>query len=126
MMSRAINHPLWDAWRARLRQQRDSGLSVARFCAQENCSVATFYQWKRKLAGNEERESPETPVGRTSKSIGGSDVQRESPFFRVAVPQPTLTASWIELTLGNGTIVRLPAQNLAALELVLRSTQHPA
>jgi hypothetical protein len=125
-MSRAINQQLWDAWRVRLRQQRDSGLSVAAFCAQENCSVATFYQWKRKLAGGEKGESPTKPERLASQPRNRSEREDVSPFFRVAVPQSATTATWIELTLGNGTVVRLPAQNLAALELVLRSTQHPA
>jgi hypothetical protein len=36
-------------WRERVRRQTDSSLTVARFCARERLSVASFYTWKRRL-----------------------------------------------------------------------------
>ena len=38
-------------WRVRVRQQRDSGLSVTAFCAREQLSAASFYQWRARLHG---------------------------------------------------------------------------
>jgi hypothetical protein len=35
-----------------------SGLSVARFCQGEGVSQASFYQWKRKLAGRGQTRQP--------------------------------------------------------------------
>ena len=125
-MSRAINQPLWDSWRVRFQQQRDSGLSVAAFCAEQNCAVATFYEWKRKLAACAEGVTPMAPERPTPQKRSRPDAGQESAFVRVALPQPTVASPWIEVTLGNGTLVRLPAQNLAALELVLRTMQPSA
>lgn len=36
-------------WAERLKRFEASSLTVARFCAQEGCSTAAFYQWRRKL-----------------------------------------------------------------------------
>ena len=38
-------------WEARLERFRTSGLTVARFCAQEGVSANTFYYWARRVAG---------------------------------------------------------------------------
>lgn len=125
-MTRAINQQLWDSWRLRIKEQLDSGLSVAAFCAQRNVSAAAFYQWKRKL--NRLSEGPvESALGGLAKqqSPTTSPAVLSRDFFQVALPSPMVSPSvsghWFELTLPNGTVVRLPSQNLAALELVLRN-----
>ena len=37
-------------WASRLAQFENSNLSVAQFCQSIDCSVGSFYLWKRKLA----------------------------------------------------------------------------
>ena len=37
------------AWRGRFRRFARSGLAVARFCAKERVSVASFYYWRKNL-----------------------------------------------------------------------------
>ena len=37
------------AWRGRFQRFARSGLTVARFCARERVSVASFYYWRKKL-----------------------------------------------------------------------------
>lgn len=37
------------AWRGRFQRFARSGLAVARFCAKERVSVASFYYWRKKL-----------------------------------------------------------------------------
>jgi hypothetical protein len=37
------------SWDARIRRYRSSGLSVARFCAQEGVSTHAFYYWAKRL-----------------------------------------------------------------------------
>ena len=49
-MSRNSNPELVRQWRDRLRRFDDAELSVAEFCQLEGYSVASFYQWRRKLA----------------------------------------------------------------------------
>jgi hypothetical protein len=123
-MARVINQQLWDSWRLRIKEQLDSGLSAAEFCAQQKVSLAAFYQWRRKLRIVPEVAIESVPGGLAPRQ-SRSAMNRRSDFFQVALPSPMATASttghWIELTLPSGTVVRLPSQNLAALELVLRS-----
>ena len=45
------------AWRGRFRRFARSGLSVARFCAKERVSVASFYYWRKNL-GPQGRPQP--------------------------------------------------------------------
>jgi len=45
------------AWRGRFRRFARSGLAVARFCAKERVSVASFYYWRKKL-GPQGRPQP--------------------------------------------------------------------
>ncbi len=45
------------AWRGRLQRFARCGLAVARFCAKERVSVASFYYWRKKL-GPQGRPQP--------------------------------------------------------------------
>jgi len=89
-MVRLPNPQLADQWRRRLRRFENAGTTVAQFCRQENCSVASFYQWRRKLETNQQK-------------IGGAFVAVELA--------PTLTAepshAMIQIELPGGAIVRL-------------------
>jgi hypothetical protein len=40
-------------WAGVIREQRESGLSVARFCADRGIPSSSLFVWKRKLAGAE-------------------------------------------------------------------------
>lgn len=133
-MARKVNQALRERWRQRIERQRGSGLSIVEYCRREGVSPACFHIWKRKL-----RVSP-SPSPRPS-----APVRRRTPIRQVATSQwpplpsspastdgatgvtsflqlPVLgprTSPWIELVLIDGTIVRVPQQNLAALQTVL-------
>ena len=138
-----VNQVLWEQWRERLERQRRSGLSIAEFCRKEGVSAVTFHTWKRKLrdeavvrsaeigaadrSGTDEG-APRRQAGTGSQAISPSRKPRR-PRAGVAVRTgsanflqlPVLGARsgpWIELTLVDGTIVRIPQQNLAALQTV--------
>ncbi len=51
-----------DAWRAILERFSRSDLTVQAFCQQEGVSVASFYLWRSKLAGSQERLRPARAV----------------------------------------------------------------
>ena len=51
--SRAATRKLW---RDRVRRLEASDLTVSQFCANEDCSAAAFYRWRRKLR----LETPQT------------------------------------------------------------------
>jgi len=44
-------------WTDLLNRFDQSGLTVAQFCKRERCSLASFYQWRRKLRGKMSRRS---------------------------------------------------------------------
>lgn len=135
-MARQVNQVLWGQWRQRMKRQRDSGLSIAEFCRRENVSPHSFYVWKRKLreTASASHSSPEAArtrrtwkrrgVVRPRRGLGHASacpgaVAPPSEFLQLPVtavrPSP-----WIELALADGSVVRLPQQNLAALVTVLR------
>lgn len=134
-MSRRANQVLWGQWRERLERQRKSGLSIAEFCRQEGVSSVAFHTWRRKLRGQSAGHSS-ARVGIAGRS-GGTGAVLNSPGRR---PRPARTvaaasgvggtflqvpvvearpAAWIELTLVDGTQVRIPPQNLSALQVAL-------
>ena len=141
-MVRPVNQVRWDQWRQLIARQRASGLSVAEFCRRENVSRPGFHVWKRKL-----RQDTAARPGTIGTMVAGEAAsalrsrKRQPPvasrcpsrgsLVKPAMPRPApgfvqlpLTAvqpsPWIELVLADGTIVRLPQQNLAAVVAVLR------
>lgn len=132
-MARQVNQVLWDQWRQRIDRQRTSGLSIAEFCRQERLSPHGFYIWRRKLRRTTSsppkaavirrlRKRPNDWTPRRQPRPSPADLfgaVRPSEFLQLPVtamrPSP-----WVELSLADGTVVRLPQQNLAALVTVLR------
>lgn len=135
-MTRKVNQSLWDQWRRRIERQRSSGLSIAEFCRREDLSQASFHAWKRKLRDSRSASptSQETPTQRASHGRRSGESRRpagqSSPprpaastgsasFLQLPVPG-TRSSPWIELSLVDGTVIRVPQQNVAALQTVLR------
>jgi hypothetical protein len=83
-----------DRWRELIRQQRGSGLSVARFCGRHSVAVSSFFFWRRKLKAVAAPTFMElTPAVEPPVSIlRASERESRSP---------------IELQLRCGTIVRV-------------------
>ena len=135
-MARQVNQVLWDQWRRRMERQHASGLSIAEFCRRENIPRQGFHVWKRKLrhtASDRQASGEAARVQRSRKRRRIVATRRRSAHApaRSAVPtcptnflQLPMTAAqpapWIELALVDGTILRLPQQNLAALITALR------
>ena len=132
-MARKVNQVLWDQWRRRIERQHASGLSIAEFCRRENIPRQGFHVWKRKLR-------PTTSVrhasGGAARSGKGRAITRARRRLRHTMAKPAMslypkdflqlpvaaapTMPWIELAMADGTILRLPQQNLAALITALR------
>jgi hypothetical protein len=49
LMVRKLDSSKAALWAERLKRFEVTSLTVARFCAEEGCSTASFYQWRRKL-----------------------------------------------------------------------------
>jgi len=56
-MARSSDPTKVAGWRGRFQRFARSGLAVARFCAKERVSVASFYYWRKKL-GPQGRAQP--------------------------------------------------------------------
>ena len=134
-MTGKVNQALWDQWRRRIERQRSSGLSIAEFCRREGLSQASFHAWKRKLrtssspAPSQETATQRSSQGRRARVSRRPAARSFSPshsaptgspsFLQLPVPG-TRSSPWIELTLVDGTVIRVPQQNLVALQTVLR------
>lgn len=135
-MTRQVNQVLWDQWRQRIRRQRESGLSIAEFCRRENISAHGFYVWRRNLRQaaskrHEPRADAKLQRSRRRGAVVTSRRRLRSALVAPTVPpcptnflQLPVTAAqpspWIELAMADGTILRLPQQNLTALITALR------
>jgi transposase-like protein len=135
-MLRQVNKVLWDQWRQRIKRQRESGLSIAEFCRRENISAHGFYVWRRNLRETSRRrrepraDSRLQPSRRRSAAVTSRQPLCKASVGPAAPPCPrnflqlpvaaTPAAPWIELAMADGTILRLPQQNLAALIAALR------
>jgi hypothetical protein len=91
-MPRLPDPELMAAWEARLASFERSQLTVAEFCEVENVSVASFYQWRRKLEGQA------GSVG-TRRREGGE-------FIAVRLRSAPQTA---RLSLPGGATIELPS-----------------
>jgi hypothetical protein len=135
-MARSVNQVLWNQWRQRVERQRTSGLSIVEFCRKEHVSPQRFHAWKRKLfpatstrhvsggaAGTQrfrKRRVIVTPLPRARQPLANPVIPpRPTEFLQLPVTAAQ-GSPWIELALADGTILRLPQQNLAALVAVLR------
>lgn len=124
-------------WRERLKRQVESGLTIDAFCEKEGVSTSMFYRWRRHLQDSsstpaaveaadatqragKKRSGP--PRRKRAKVVSASVLTNEHPpeFLRLPV-RGVRSIPWIELTLVDGTVVRLPQENLAALSTVLQT-----
>ena len=116
-MGRRIDEAVWNERRELLERQALSGLSAARFCREQGVKLGNFQAWKRKFNGHLSAEW----AGSAARSESGR--QKPSSFVQVpiqAVPRMA-ASSWIEVSSAAGIVVRVPAGNLPALQMVLES-----
>jgi hypothetical protein len=134
-MSRQINQVLWDRWRQRIERQLASRLSIVAFCRKEGVSPAAFHAWKRKV-GNlpcqpssavaSARGARRRPIAASLRPgpqhlpASSTTAPRAADFLQLPV-RGTRSSPWIELSLVDGTLVRVPQDNLAALTTLLRA-----
>ena len=124
-MTRKVNLELCEVWRERIERQRQSGFTVSEFCRRQRVSSATFYTWKRKLRGKSppktKRTARQQPAGKPAPAARLSrNSASEAPFVQLPLA-PASGSPWIELVLVEGTIIRVPQQNLPALQTILQA-----
>jgi Transposase len=94
-------------WRRRLERFGSSGVSVARFCRREGVSVASFYQWRKKLAA-----AADTPPS-------GQRPSRPCAFKPLSITATT-TSRTIAVHLPGGARLEVPTGDHQAVRVVVR------
>ena len=128
---------LLEQWRERLKRQSESGLTVEAFCQKEGVSTSMFYKWQRHLretspqpassdlaetgqrTGKKRSQGPRRQRSKAAPT-GVAASEQPSEFLQLPV-RSVRSMPWIELTLVDGTVVRIPQENHAALAIVLRA-----
>jgi hypothetical protein len=96
-MSQFPNPQLAQQWRDRIERFAQSSLTVAEFCELEGYSVASFYQWRRKLQASVPNDQP-----------GPSD--RPASFVAVQLQPSALEPAQragLQIELPGGAVARL-------------------
>ena len=111
-MFRSSGYTKLAEWRERFERFSSCGLAVARFCAQEHVSVASFYHWRKKLGhkGRRRRMTDGHPRHRTGLA-GGRGV-----FQPIAVVS---AARAVCIQLPCGTRIEVDAEDLDAVRTVV-------
>lgn len=117
-MGRGVDHEKRGEWAERIRRRQGSGLTVAEFCEWEGVSVASFYNWQKKLSGTESVKQTVELVtsGRPSRSL------RKASFLPVHVMQggtTTAPGTRIEIQFANGVRVFVPISDPESVENII-------
>ena len=83
-------------WRRMLRRWQRSNLTVRDFCSQQQLSEPSFYAWRRLIAERDRQPPAAQPTPTPA-------------FVPVRVVPPISATAAIELVLGNGRLLRVPA-----------------
>ncbi len=114
-MAGRVEESVWEERREWIRRQQESGLSVAQFCRDNSLHEGNFHAWRLRFAKVDGRADVGAGKLTGTRRTLQAFVQLPLPAVAVASSGP----SWIEVSLADGMVVRVPASNLAALEAVL-------
>ena len=113
-MGRQRNVAKWELWQRRLREFDRDHKTVAEFCQGLGVSVATFYEWQRKL----------TPVARGASRKSAIVATRTTERRPAAdpihfLPVEVSVSSQVEVLLPGGARVMIPSRDHDALRTVV-------
>ena len=107
-------------WQRRFRRFLGSGLPVARFCAAEDVSEASFYYWQKKLGRLERGRA----VGAEDDAAGRGRrraVKEDRRVFRpvTVVAGDRLATGGIVIQMSGGTRIEVDANHLDAIRAIV-------
>jgi hypothetical protein len=113
-MGRQRNAAKWELWQRRLREFDRGHATVVEFCQRVGVSVATFYQWQRKL----------TPLARgalrKSATVAARTIERPRAADPIHfLPVEISASSQVEVLLPGGARVSIPSRDHDALRTVV-------
>jgi hypothetical protein len=132
-MARSTDPKKVALWQTRFQRYLGSGLSVARFCAAEEVSEASFYYWLRKLGPLKRRprvraedratRCADFPVRRADRSARAEDRSASSEGRGLFQPVTVVPAtSGVVVRLPGGTQIEVAAGQLDAIRAVVAET----
>lgn len=90
-------------WRQRVDRWQRSGLSVTEFCGREQLSQASFFAWRKRLAGT--HAPPADRAGRSG--LAGRTGQKKAGSRLLQLPPAAWPAAAIQIALPSGALVTL-------------------
>ena len=102
-------------WRQHVSRHARSKLTVRDYCAQAGISEPSFYAWRSELARRDSATG--RPASGESPTAPRRTATSPPRFLPVTIAPPV--ASHVEITVPSGLLVRVPAQDTAALRTVL-------
>lgn len=122
-MGRRVDSVLWEQRRELVKKQLESGLSAGQFCRDNSLNLNNFQAWKRRLKRSDQNgsQSKQSRVGKKAL-LASAETAAHPAFVQIPNAMASTTvpfAPWIEVSLAEGIVVRVPATNLAALRMVL-------
>ncbi len=120
-MATRRNLERWQSWRDVIRRQKESGLSVAAFCREQQVPPASFFAWRRKLA--EADQNANAAPGRNADAAHEVRAQ----FVPIAIsPVPPSSANF-EIVGPDGYRVVVPTPfDAVSLREILRVVKEVA
>jgi hypothetical protein len=128
-MARRSDSETHAEWRKRLERFARSGLTVARFCAREQVSVASFYHWRKKLGQTVSGRRTRSRLGLfrqvtvaaapPAMAPGTPAVVRDTPAVDPVASAEVPAASDVSIHLPRGTRIDVPAAYLDAVRTVI-------
>ena len=126
-MARRIDGQRRRDWESRLSRYRSSGLTVCRFCENENVSVNRFYYWSKRLVSKSssarlaDRDSAQAAATRTHPASA-------KPQSLPQLPQRSLapaaqSAGMVHFLLSASVQVSIPADCLEAIRCLAECVQ---
>jgi hypothetical protein len=115
-MQRGVDGEKLELWRRRVEEYEQGAETVAAFCERVGVSAATFYWWRRCVAGEARETIGRKSVERRTLETGSGTVPPLS-FLPIQVTgQPR---SPVEVVLAGGTRVLVPSGDHQSLQIVL-------
>ncbi|MFZ5828892.1 MAG: IS66 family insertion sequence element accessory protein TnpA [Planctomycetota bacterium] len=124
-MAGSLDSPKVHEWRRRMARFQGWRRSVAEFCRREGVSDASFYQWRRRLAGTPARKKRDA-AGPGKKAAGpgrgqpvGAEDGRAAGGTGGFAPVRLVTAASVGVHLPGGTQLCVPISDPEVLRLVM-------
>ena len=116
-MTRQLDVEKQREWERRFERFRVSGLTVARFCANEPVSENTFYYWAKRIG---KHSTAQSLAARSSERDGAPERPRE-PKRRNRLSAPVATGPLVHFRLNAGLEVSVPANCLDVIRCLAQS-----